>query len=267
MYRPTASIRTEARAPKSMPWPGTTGILAIRSARLLFPAARRAAIACSAVVPAGSRFPMTPVKMMSVASPMIFGPMTRKATLVTPSPMTATTFRRSGLRRLISRRTEGPKVMGFSAGMPPPPQGPPPKGPRAGGRGVGLIAERTLVGGRSLSRRGSGASGAAQRDGSSGIARSCGGRGGLAGHDLDVRRTALEQLPMGAETDDGPVVKDDDLIGSRDSGDALADDHNGGLCGAWTERSTQPRIGGQVKSRERIVEEVDLGLPYQRAGD
>src|ERR1700682_506999 len=42
MYRPTASIRTEARAPKSMPWPGTTCILAIRSARLLFPGAAKA---------------------------------------------------------------------------------------------------------------------------------------------------------------------------------------------------------------------------------
>ena len=62
------------RAVKSMPGPGTTSIRASMSAKLSLPAARAAATACSAVVPAGSCRPTTPAKIRSVAWPRIFGP-------------------------------------------------------------------------------------------------------------------------------------------------------------------------------------------------
>ena len=68
---------------------------------------------------------------MSVARPRIFGPMTMKATLVTPRPITAASLARSGRRRPSKRRAEGPKLSGFSV-MPAPPNGPP--NWRGGGR-------------------------------------------------------------------------------------------------------------------------------------
>jgi hypothetical protein len=95
------------------------------SATLLLPAARAAATTCSFVRPAGSCLPIAPANIRSVARPRIFGPMTMKATLATPSASTAMSLVRSGLSRPIRRRTEGRKVIGFSAGIPAPPQGPP----------------------------------------------------------------------------------------------------------------------------------------------
>ena len=72
---------------------------------------------------------MPPRKMTSVASPRTLGPITTKTTLVTPSATTAITRDPSGLSRRKSRRTEGQKLIGFSAGMPIWPQGPRPKPP------------------------------------------------------------------------------------------------------------------------------------------
>ncbi|RAO55824.1 hypothetical protein ONO86_00901 [Micromonospora noduli] len=101
-----------------MPTPGTTSIRASMSAKLSLPLARAAATACSAVVPAGSCRPITPVKIRSVAWPRIFGPATLNPTLTTANVMIAARCSRCERSRPSSRRADGPKFIDFSAGIP-----------------------------------------------------------------------------------------------------------------------------------------------------
>ena len=116
----TTPSNTTESALKSMPCPGMTStpvsMLAMRS----WPLARIPSMACSLVIPAGRSFPTMPEKMMSVALPRTLGPVAARATAVTAANTTAITRNRSGLRRPMSRRIDGPKFMAFWPTMPPP---------------------------------------------------------------------------------------------------------------------------------------------------
>ena len=81
------------------------------------PLARNIAITCSLDMPAGRRFPMTPLKRTSVALPRIFGPKTVKVTLAVAIDMTNAMRILSGLSLRPSRRTVLRKSFGRSTGM------------------------------------------------------------------------------------------------------------------------------------------------------
>ena len=117
-YSTSTTIRTCARASKSTPCPGVTVIPDSRSAALSLPLARAASIACCWVMPAGSRRPMTPSKMIVVALPRSLGPSTARLTPATARTRTTVTSTRSGPSRRRSRRADGQKSIDFSAGMP-----------------------------------------------------------------------------------------------------------------------------------------------------
>ena len=115
-----------------MPEPGVTFMLASIWACCVWPAALSAATACSWVSPAGICWLTTPLKMMSVALPRIFGPTTANVTLTIANATTRRILGSSGLRVLTRRRNVPLKFLGFSGGSPTPPNGPPPG--RGGGR-------------------------------------------------------------------------------------------------------------------------------------
>src|SRR3954470_4431051 len=246
-----ARSSTDPRAPKSMPWPGTTWLLVITLATLPCPAARAAAAACSVLSPAGSCRPRTPAKMRSVARPRIFGPATDRLTLVIASRTTPAIMPRSGARRPSSRRAEGPKVMAFAAGIPIAAIGPRPK-PGPAGRGGGP-AGRSRVGDGRLMRESPRKRGApAERFP---WVRSCHGLHRVLGFDdLLVRRAAREQLVVRAGADHAAVVQHDDLIGVGDRGHPLGPRCPGCLPGPWSEGRAQPGGGCQVERGERVVE-------------
>ena len=109
-----------------MPTPGTAFIPESRSAKLFCPLARNMAMTWSRVAP-GGRFgilpswaPMKPSKMMFVARPRIFGPITDSVMLAIDSRNTAITLPRCGASRPTRRLAEGPKFNAFSAGAAPP---------------------------------------------------------------------------------------------------------------------------------------------------
>ena len=141
-YSTATKARTWAKAAKSMPWPGTTFVmLASMSATLPWPDARRAATACSWVMPAGICLPTTPSKMMFVAFPRILGETIANRTLTTAKTMTRATSQRSGRSSPSRRPNDCRKFFDFAAGIAAKPIGPPPPGPpgprRIGGRPPG----------------------------------------------------------------------------------------------------------------------------------
>ena len=105
-YSPSASSSVRPTAPKSTPRPGTTFMPDSRSANVLSPRARAAAMACSFVSPAGSWRPITPLNNRSVAWPRMRGPITPIAMPPTPSRITVAVSPRCGVSRLTSRIAE-----------------------------------------------------------------------------------------------------------------------------------------------------------------
>src|SRR6476469_3880152 len=201
-YRHRTSTSTRIRAAKSMPSPGTrSGMPEIRSASPLSPRARAASTACCWVVPGGSRRPITPAKIRSVACPRIYGPTTARLTPATVSPSTVNVRRRSGPSRRSSRVADGQKSIDFSAGCPAVIIAP---GPRIGaGRGGACWLIQGLRGIASAA--------------SEFVGWSCDGPGGLLRlHDLGVRRAAGQQRLVGAEADHLAVVQHHDLVGVDD---------------------------------------------------
>ncbi len=71
---------------------------------------------------------------------------------------------------------------------------------------------------------------------------------------------------MGTETDHLPVLKDNDLIGVGNCRDTLCNDHDSGFGRDRFQGSPEPGVRCQVKRRERVVEDVDLGFADQRPG-
>ena len=69
---------------------------------------------------------------------------------------------------------------------------------------------------------------------------------------------------MGAEADGLAVFEYEDLVGAGDRRDPLRHDHHGRSGRERHERGTQPCVGGEVERRERVVEQVDLGLSHER---
>ncbi len=121
-----------ARAAKSIPTPGTTVIPDSMSASCPWPLARSRASTCAWLVPGGTNWPswlpIAPSKMMFVALPSSFGPITAAVTLNTARTMTTMTFASSGRSSPTSRRNVPRKSRGLAAGSIPPPNIPP--GPR-----------------------------------------------------------------------------------------------------------------------------------------
>ena len=101
-----------------MPEPGVTFMLASIWACCVWPAALSAATACSLVRPAGICWLTTPLKMMSVALPRIFGPTTAKVTLTIANATTSRILGSSGLSVLTRRRNVPLKFFGFSGRQP-----------------------------------------------------------------------------------------------------------------------------------------------------
>src|SRR5690625_2435725 len=115
-YTSSTSRIIWARAPKSMPCPGTTSIPLTISATCSWPPARSASTACSWVVPGGSIRPTTPLNTMSVARPSSAGPSTCRPTATTASTTTTTRRTRSTDIERSRRRNEGPKFCDFWPG-------------------------------------------------------------------------------------------------------------------------------------------------------
>ena len=87
----------------------------------------------------------------------------------------------------------------------------------------------------------------------------------LGQHDLPVGFAGIHQL-SGCRGHDPARVQDQDLVGVPDRADPLRDDdHVAPVIGR--QRSPQPRVGGLVERRERVVEQVDLRLAHQRPRD
>ena len=63
------------------------------------------------------------------------------------------------------------------------------------------------------------------------------------------------------------VFEHDDLIGVHDGAHTLGDDQHGRILDLNGQRLAQRRIGGEVERGEAVVEDVQVGLAGQRAGD
>ncbi|MPM31102.1 hypothetical protein SDC9_77655 [bioreactor metagenome] len=72
---------------------------------------------------------------------------------------------------------------------------------------------------------------------------------------------------MGAAADDPAVLEDQDLVGAGDGRHALTDDQHRPVRGLLRQGGAQPRVGGDVQGRERVVEDVQVGSADQRPGD
>ena len=115
-YRARVMRRTLRRSSNWMPTPGTTSIPDTMSARRSSPLARSSTVVSSAVAPVGSWPPITPRKMMSVASPSRRGPITVSVTLTAHRPTTRPRPRRSGRSWATRRRNDERKCTAFSVG-------------------------------------------------------------------------------------------------------------------------------------------------------
>ena len=71
---------------------------------------------------------------------------------------------------------------------------------------------------------------------------------------------------MGADAGDLAVIQHHDLLGAHDRAHALGDDQHGGLAGSFL-RAFSRRIGPEIQGRKAVVEDVDLRLLGQGAGD
>ena len=157
-----------------------------------WPWARSSAIACAFVVPAGSCLPTTPSNRTFVASPRIFGPLTVKATEVTPSVDRDRELDALGPQpgeQPPQRRPGSPWLR--SAGAPPPPSASRPVARRCSCGG--LLAE-------------------------------------LGDDDLAVGIAAREQLVVRAHPGDPPVVEHDDPVGVHDRAHPLRHDDDRGVA-------------------------------------
>ena len=81
------------------------------------------------------------------------------------------------------------------------------------------------------------------------------------------RSRRLEELIVRADAHHAAVVEHDDAVGVGDGRDALRHDDLGDLWQLPPQRLPQPRIGGEVERRERVVEHEDVGVVHDRPGD
>ena len=220
----------------------------MRSACWVCPEARSWSTTCCWVTPDGICLLKNPSKMMLVAWPRIFGPTAVRVTLATASRTTTATSMRSGRSRRMSRLAEGPKFCDFSPGMAMP------IGPRphraAGPAGTSASLGRLLLGGLHAL-----------------FAHAATSALALGLDDLPVRLARGEQLVMRSQPDDEAVLEDDDVVGVDDGRHPLRDDDHRRLSRDGSQRLAQAGVGREVERRERVVEQVDLRLAHQRAGD
>src|SRR3954466_14114461 len=181
------------------------------------------------------------------------GPMTANPTLTTASATTPSAFARSGRMRPRSRLADGPKFIDFCPTMPPP------KGPRPGPgpawtRSVSFSCPPASVEpveptGGVLSSLISGSPARCPAEERSGAVEERAGesscsllRAELGLDDLPVGRRGVEELVVGAATDDDTVLEHEDQVGVADRRHALRDDHHRGVPGHRPQRCAQARV-------------------------
>ena len=89
----------------------------------------------------------------------------------------------------------------------------------------------------------------------------------LAPGDLLIFRAGGHELRVSALAHQPAVVQHQDLIGVEDGGNALCHDDHGGVVGLFLQRTAQGDIRLVVKGRETVVEQIDLRLLGNGAGD
>src|SRR5579884_2000753 len=72
---------------------------------------------------------------------------------------------------------------------------------------------------------------------------------------------------MIADTDDAPLVQDNNLIGIHDRAHSLSNDQHRRIQDFLSERHTYSGIGLEIKRGEAIIKNVNLGLSHQGPGD
>ena len=230
-----------------MPGPGVSVIADSMSAKVSLPCARAPSTACCWVIPAGNCLLTTPSKMMLVALPSSFGPITVKTTLITPSSDDRDqpeAFGTHPAEQSARRWAEVQRLLGGHADA---------------------AAERAASAGTAAGRR---------RE----LGPFRGGRlGGWFRHadtsaaswDCTIS-TKVGQVSSSsacrADPDDQPVLQHDDLVGVGDGRHPLRDDDHRLVPGGRLQRRSQPGVGGQVQRRERIVEQVDRSVARPAPG-
>ena len=78
---------------------------------------------------------------------------------------------------------------------------------------------------------------------------------------------AVAVFVVGAAADDHAVFQHQDVVRGRDRGHALRHDDDCGIARVRTQRGAQSSVGREIERRERVVEDVDIGLAHQCPGD
>ena len=89
----------------------------------------------------------------------------------------------------------------------------------------------------------------------------------LAAVDFLIDRVVLQQFLVGAEAVDLAVVQHEDAVGILHRGNALCNDDLGGAGDLLTERLPDLCVGGGIHGTGGVVEDEDLRLAQQGAGD
>ena len=82
-----------------------------------------------------------------------------------------------------------------------------------------------------------------------------------------VRAAGGHQLVVRASLDDASVVEDDDEVGAANRGQAVCDDERCSSCQQVTQPSLDPALGTDVDGGRRLVEDQDVRIGEQRAGE
>ena len=72
---------------------------------------------------------------------------------------------------------------------------------------------------------------------------------------------------MGAKSHSLAVFEHQNLAGVDDGRNALGNDDHRGICGVRSQGGAQAGVGSEVECRERVIEQIDLGLTHQGSGD
>lgn len=86
-------------------------------------------------------------------------------------------------------------------------------------------------------------------------------------HQLGVPAVLAHQLRVRALLDDAALVEDVDDVGALDSAEAVGDGNGGAALGRLVQGGLDDVLGLGVEGRRGLVQEQDLGVADQGAGD